>query len=91
MIKRTRENQRITKAMEREALGIARNIHRLRLARGLSLDELAVRMGISEGALSEVEKGRRWRVQWLNLLNLARALECQPSEILSPPPEEDTP
>lgn len=59
---------------------LGRRLRSLRLARGLSLADLSGRVGISIGALSQIERGLsplRVRVAW----PLAAALSIDPSEL----------
>lgn len=52
-----------------------------RHALGLSLQQLADRVGTSKGQIDKLEKGqRRLTVDWLN--RLAQALECHPVDLL---------
>lgn len=52
-----------------------------RHALGLSLQQVADRVGTSKGQIDKLEKGqRRLTIDWLN--RLASALECQPFELL---------
>lgn len=60
---------------------VGRRVRALRLARNLSLAELAARAGISIGALSQIERGMtslRVRVIW----PLAAALDVEPSALI---------
>lgn len=62
-------------------LHVGRRLRGLRLERGLSLAELAVKAGISIGALSQIERGMsslRVRVIW----PLAAALDVEPSALI---------
>jgi transcriptional regulator with XRE-family HTH domain len=61
---------------------VGRRVRALRLERGLSLAELALRTGISIGALSQIERGvssLRVRVIW----PLAAALDVEPSALVA--------
>jgi transcriptional regulator with XRE-family HTH domain len=65
-----------------------RNLKRLRSAVGLSQEELAARAGLHRTYVSSVERGRR-NVSLENIYALAKALKCDPRELLSPDPEID--
>ncbi|GLK66755.1 cupin domain-containing protein [Hansschlegelia plantiphila] len=61
---------------------VGRRVRAMRLARNLSLADLATRAGISIGALSQIERGMtslRVRVIW----PLAAALDCEPSALIA--------
>jgi transcriptional regulator with XRE-family HTH domain len=53
----------------------------LRLARGVSQEELADLAGIDRTYVSGVERGRR-NICLLNIYRLAQALEVEPAELL---------
>ncbi len=63
---------------------LARNVRRLRIAAGLSQEELAGRADLHRTYISSVERGGR-NVSVENVFALARALGCDPRELLSPP------
>ncbi|HEY0291588.1 MAG TPA: cupin domain-containing protein [Hansschlegelia sp.] len=61
---------------------VGRRVRAMRLARNLSLADLATRAGISIGALSQIERGMtslRVRVIW----PLAAGLDCEPSALIA--------
>jgi transcriptional regulator with XRE-family HTH domain len=51
--------------------------------RGLSLDELARRSGVSSGLLSQIERGKG-NPSYFTLLKLAQALDMEPTEFFRP-------
>lgn len=53
----------------------------LRKERGWSQERLALESGLARSYLGGVERGQR-NVALLNILRLARALECEPSQLL---------
>lgn len=53
----------------------------LRRARGWSQERLALESGLARSYLGGVERGQR-NIAILNILRLAEALECPPSELL---------
>ena len=64
----------------------ATNLRRLRHARGLSQDELALEAEVSRGYLSQLEKG----VFYASLKivgRLAEALDAEPAALLELPPK----
>ena len=67
---------------------VGRRVRALRLERGLSLAHLAVKAGVSIGALSQIERGMsslRVRVIW----PLAAALDIEPSALIGDAPSSD--
>lgn len=54
----------------------------LRKKRGWSQERLALESGLARSYLGGVERGQR-NIALLNILRLARSLECEPSELLS--------
>jgi transcriptional regulator with XRE-family HTH domain len=67
---------------------VRQRIRALRLARGLSLDALAVSCFLSPSTLSRIETGDR-RIALDQLVPIARALETTLDELISSPEEED--
>lgn len=68
-------------------MSIAKNLRLLRRIRGLTLEELSEKIGISVSYLSRIESGNR-RITDSLLLKLSELLECDPGEILSDDPPE---
>lgn len=62
----------------------ATNLRRLRHARGLSQDELALEAEMSRSYLSQLEKGK-FHVSLKVLGRLADALQAEPQDFLAPP------
>jgi len=52
-------------------------------ARGLTLTELADRMGITLANLSVLKNGRARAVRFSTLTAICRVLDCQPGDLLS--------
>lgn len=65
----------------------ARNVKRLRIAAGLSQEELASRAGLHRTYISSVERGRR-NISLENIYALASALGSDPRELLAPDPDK---
>jgi transcriptional regulator with XRE-family HTH domain len=61
-----------------------RRLRELRLARGLSQEELAFRSGLDRTYVSQAEQGRR-NTTLLTMQKLAGALGIQLTELLAPP------
>jgi len=53
----------------------------LRKARGWSQEKLALESGLARSYLGGVERGQR-NIAVLNILKLARTLECEPGDLL---------
>ncbi len=68
---------------EGEPHGVQVHLDRLLAARGLTLTELADRVGITVVNLSVLKNGRAKAVRFSTLTALCRALECQPGDLLS--------
>lgn len=67
---------------------LGRRCAELRLARGLSQEELAERMGVETRALQAIEAGHR-NFTMRTLVALAAALQCERvAELLEPPQAE---
>lgn len=58
-----------------------RRLSELRKARGWSQERLALESGIARSYLGGVERGQR-NIALLNILRLARTLECDPGQLL---------
>src|SRR5262245_19246236 len=77
-----REPAESSKDINEADVRVGRRVRALRLERGLSLAELAGKVGISIGALSQIERGMtslRVRVIW----PLAAALDIEPSALIT--------
>jgi len=61
---------------------IVLRLRELRLARGLSQQELSERAGVRQAAISELESGVRRRIDLDQLERLCLALGVQPGELL---------
>jgi putative transcriptional regulator len=66
------------------------HLDRLLAARGLTLTELADRVGVTLANLSVLKNGRARAIRFSTLTALCDALDCQPGDLLSvrpaPPP-----
>lgn len=65
----------------RQIVGL--NVKRVRVARGLTQEQLAERSGFSQQYLSDLERGRR-NPTVVSLWELAQALETTPTELIAP-------
>jgi len=67
------------------------NLDRVMQERGISLTELAGRIGITLANLSILKTNKARAIRFTTLDALCRVLECQPGEILEfvPGPEEE--
>jgi putative transcriptional regulator len=66
-------------------------LDRLLAARGLTLTELAERVGVTVVNLSVLKNGRAKAIRFSTLTALCEALDCQPGDILSVRSREQTP
>ncbi len=64
-------------------MSIGDNIRRARLAKGLSQETLAARLGIRQTQVSAIERGRYVPGAQM-VIRLARAIDCPTDEILMP-------
>lgn len=65
---------------------VGRNAKRIRIARGLTQEELAERSGFSQQYLSDLERGRR-NPTIVSLWELAQALDATPVDLITPDDE----
>lgn len=65
---------------------VGRNVKRIRIARGLTQEELAERSGFSQQYLSDLERGRR-NPTIVSLWELAQALDATPVDLITPDDE----
>ena len=63
-------------------MAIKVNLDRVLVDRGMSLTELAERVGITLANLSILKTGKARAVRFTTLDALCRELECQPADIL---------
>jgi transcriptional regulator with XRE-family HTH domain len=66
---------------------VGRNAKRLRLALGMTQEELAERSGFTQQYISDLERGLR-NPTVVSLFELAQALESTPVDLITPGPEE---
>lgn len=67
---------------------VGRNVKRIRIARGLTQEELAERSGFSQQYLSDLERGRR-NPTIVSLWELAQALGATPVDLITPDDDAD--
>ncbi|MFD5638436.1 MULTISPECIES: helix-turn-helix domain-containing protein [unclassified Streptomyces] len=76
---------------DKEEHAIEVHLDRLLAARGMTLAELADRVGVTHVNLSILKNGRARAVRFTTLTRLCEVLECQPGDVLSyRPPERGT-
>ncbi|MFB7248483.1 transcriptional regulator [Streptomyces populi] len=68
---------------DKEEHGIEVHLDRLLEERGMTLTELADRVGVTHVNLSILKNGRARAVRFTTLTRLCEVLECQPGDILS--------
>ncbi len=64
------------------------NIDRLLVERGLTLTELADRVGLTLANLSVLKNGRARAIRFSTLTALCTVLDCQPGDLLTMDPGE---
>ncbi|MFE3496271.1 helix-turn-helix domain-containing protein [Streptomyces sp. NPDC059175] len=66
------------------------HLDRLLTERGMTLAELAARVGVTNVNLSILKNGRAKAIRFTTLTNICRVLGCQPGDLLSfrPPADE---
>jgi transcriptional regulator with XRE-family HTH domain len=62
---------------------VGRNVRRLRLERGISQEQLAVRSGFGQNYLSDLERGPR-NPTVATLWELAQAIGVTPADLITP-------
>ncbi len=65
-----------------EAHGVSVHLDTILAARGMTLTELAERVGVTVVNLSVLKNGRAKAVRFSTLTQICRVLECQPGDIL---------
>lgn len=71
-----------------DAHAIGVHLDRLLAARGMTLTELADRVGVTVVNLSVLKNGRAKAIRFSTLASLCRVLGCQPGDLLSYRPEQ---
>lgn len=69
--------------MSEDAHGIEVHLDRLLQERGISLVELAERVGISYANISILKNNRARAIRFTTLTRICEALECQPGDLFS--------
>lgn len=69
--------------MSEDPHGIEVHLDRLLQERGISLVELAERVGISYANISILKNNRARAIRFTTLTRICEALECQPGDLLS--------
>lgn len=72
----------LTPEQKTDLQNFGRRLALLRKERGWSQERLALESGLARSYLGGVERGQR-NIALLNILRLARSLECEPSELFS--------
>jgi putative transcriptional regulator len=73
----------VTVASDREPHAITVHLDRLLEDRGITLTELADRVGITIANLSILKNGRAKAIRFTTLTKLCEVLACQPADILT--------
>lgn len=72
-----------------EPHGITVRLDRLLVERGLTLTELADRVGVTMVNLSVLKNGRARAIRFSTLTRLCEELDCQPGDLLAHEPQQD--
>ncbi|GAA2301966.1 helix-turn-helix transcriptional regulator [Nonomuraea roseoviolacea subsp. roseoviolacea] len=73
---------------EREARAIVVHLDHLLQTRGMTLTELAERVGVTNVNLSILKNGRARAIRFSTLTKLCEVLQCQPGDLLSYHPDD---
>lgn len=76
---------------DREPHAITVHLDRLIEARGLTLTQLADRIGITVANLSILKNGRARAIRFSTLTRLCEELGCQPADLLTYEPPDEAP
>ncbi|MET7381457.1 helix-turn-helix transcriptional regulator [Streptomyces sp. NPDC005526] len=68
---------------DHEGHDIEVHLDRLLLERGMTLTELANRVGVTNVNLSVLKNGRAKAIRFTTLTRICEALQCQPGDLLS--------
>lgn len=71
------------KTLEDEGVTISVHLEELLADRGLTLTELAERVGITLANLSVLKNGRARAIRFSTLARLCEELDCQPGDLLT--------
>ena len=71
-------------------MGIRINLDTVMARRGIGLTELADKVGITPANMSILKNNRARAVRFSTLDAICRVLECQPGDILTHSPDDDT-
>ncbi|GAA2638032.1 helix-turn-helix transcriptional regulator [Streptomyces vastus] len=71
-----------------EAHAIEVHLDRLLAERGMTLAELAARVGVTNVNLSILKNGRAKAIRFTTLTRICEALDCQPGDLLSHHPAD---
>lgn len=74
-----RVSAQLDKDLDLQRLGAA--VRARRLALGLSQEALADSAGVDRSHMGKIERGER-NVTFLNILRIAKAIKCMPSDLL---------
>lgn len=69
-------------------MAIILRLNRVMADRGMSLNELAEKVGISNVNLSNIKTGKISAIRFSTLNGICKALNCQPGDILEFIPDE---
>jgi putative transcriptional regulator len=75
------------RALEDHAIEV--HLDRLLAERGMTLAELAARVGVTNVNLSILKKGRARAIRFVTLTRVCEVLDCQPGDLLSRRPRDE--
>ena len=75
-----------TESSESHAIEV--HLDQLLADRGMTLTELAQRVGVTNVNLSVLKNGRAKAIRFTTLTSICQALDCQPGDLLSYRPEQ---
>lgn len=70
-------------------MAIILRLNRVMADRGISLNELAEKVGISNVNLSNIKTGKISAIRFSTLNGICKALNCQPGDILEFTPDDE--
>ncbi|MEV5258918.1 helix-turn-helix domain-containing protein [Streptomyces anulatus] len=73
-----------------ESHGVHVHLDKLLAERNMTLTQLAMQVGVTNVNLSILKNGRAKAIRFSTLTNICQALNCQPGDLLSYAPRDDS-